>query len=78
MYKKIYKSMRMLSLSVLILSVLVTLIACFAAFTGKIKNEIQEETRLIAEFLNNYPSVSMSEIYYPDKRVTIISTQGED
>ena len=77
MYKKIYKSMRMLSLSVLILSVLVTLIACFAAFTGKIKNEIQEETRLIAEFLNNYPSVSMSEIYYPDKRVTIISPQGE-
>ncbi len=77
MYQKIYKSMRLLSLSVLILSVLVTLIACFMAFTGKIKNEIQEETRLISTFLNTYPAISMSEINYPDKRITIISPQGE-
>lgn len=79
MYKKIYRSMCLLAIVTLILSVITVLCACYTSFNEKYKQEIREETELIADFINSGNEDELIKnglMGSVNKRVTIINRAG--
>ncbi|MEG2669094.1 MAG: hypothetical protein RR957_01380, partial [Oscillospiraceae bacterium] len=52
MYKKIFKSMCLLTVITLVFSVAITLVTCYRQFNNRIKTEVQYELQLVAKSLN--------------------------
>ncbi len=53
MFKKIYKSMRLVSLIALILSALMVFSASYYIFNERVEQEVEAQARIIADFLNS-------------------------
>lgn len=80
MYKKIYKSMCVLSILTLILTALMILSVCYSVFISKYEEELQSEVNLISDVLNSHenPAVAFKYINasHQSKRMLLINTDG--
>ncbi len=80
MYKKIYKNMCFLSIFTLILTALILISAYYSIFFNRLKDELKNETTLIAEFLNSSvsPVNALQSLSFntADKRISLISQNG--
>ena len=81
MYKKTYRSLCLLSVVTIILTVFITLAACYTSFDTSIKNDVENEAHIIAGLLKNVDdykaSLKSCEESFKNKRVTLISKNGE-
>lgn len=80
MRKKIYSSMCILSASVLILSMLLILSACYTSFNSSFKDEIKKETQILANMLNSSDNAAEKLADVPggrNMRITLISPNGD-
>ncbi|MDP4119030.1 MAG: ATP-binding protein [Bacillota bacterium] len=81
MYKKIFRSMCILSIFTLILSSVLILFVSYSSFNTHLKSEMKNETLLTADFLNESGSDietlrGMAD-YSSDRRISLISSDGK-
>ena len=82
MFKKIYKSMRLVSLIALLLSALMVFSASYYIFNARVEQEVKTQARIIADFLNNgsFGVDNLSGIIedtLKNKSLVIISSDGD-
>ena len=81
MYKKIYRSMCFLSVVTLVITVVMTLAACYTSFNNKFRDEIKSESLVMAQFLDSSPSsyeiLKSTTENFGEKRISLISPDGE-
>ncbi|MEG2583796.1 MAG: PAS domain-containing protein, partial [Oscillospiraceae bacterium] len=81
MYKKIFKSMCLLTVITLVFSVAITLVTCYRQFNNRIKTEVQYELQLVAKSLNltqdNVGYLTNIKDTMVDKRFTLIDKNGK-
>lgn len=80
MYKKIYRSLCFMSVVTIVVTVVMTLAACYTSFNSKLKEEVKNESIIIAEFLESEdnPASTLKKIEksFDNKRVSLISKNG--
>ncbi len=82
MFKKIYKSMRLVSLIALILSALMVFSASYYIFNERVEQEVKTQARIIADFLNSgdFDGNNLSEIIsdsLENKSLILLSSDGK-
>ncbi len=79
MYKKIYRSMCLLSVTTLLLSAVLMIAACYTYFDNRTKSEIKNEAEIAAVFLNNDIS-AMEKIKFTisdTRQIALVSPEGD-
>lgn len=81
MYKKIYRSMNIMSFVTLAITTVLILSACYTSFNKRLEEELKSECRLLARIAEAaYKDDSLKESLsgiLDDKRITLISPDGE-
>jgi len=81
MFKKIYRSMNLMSLVTLAITTSLILFACYTTFNNRLEDEVKAEGRLLAEiaqtaFEDGNLKMSLSKSAF-SKRVTVIAPDGQ-
>ena len=81
MYKKIYRSMRLVALLTLVVTSILIMSAAFTTIDSELRRELRSETKTCAAMLENYGDASeaakKNSDVFGDKRATLISENGE-
>ena len=79
MYKKIYRNMCFMAMTSLIIFSVLVLCACYTYFDNQQKEELANEAKLAAEFLNltDSPMDSLNKIETKNSRITYIGKNGK-
>ena len=79
MYKKIYRNMCIVAMTSLVIFSVLILCACYTYFDNQQKEELANEAKLAAEFLNisDSPMESLKKIEAKNSRITYIGKDGK-
>ena len=81
MYKKIYRSMRLVALLTLVVTSILIMSAAYTTIDSELRRELRSETKTCAAMLENYGNASeaakKNSDVFGDKRATLISENGE-
>lgn len=77
MYKKIYRSMRLVALLTLVVTSILIMSAAYTTIDSELRRELRSETKTCAAMLENYGNASeaakKNSDVFGDKRATLIS-----
>lgn len=81
MYKKIYRSMRLVALLTLVVTSILIMSAAYTTIDSELRRELRSETKTCAAMLENYgdaaEAAKKNSDVFGDKRATLISENGE-